>query len=306
MKKQTKQENLIPRYKVWLVDSDESSRQFICYYLRILSFDVRSFEKSEDILYRLFMQGSLPEEMPDLIIVDLTFRKDKSLITKLCESNVTAEILAVSGSLAMLDEAVILGASASLPKPFPDPLVLAGEATRLAAIGRQRHEQWIKGGIEACENDLAKTRKEVFLSFSNEEREFANGIRRKLESQNISVWFAPVTLEYGDEWLVRLIKGIDQARVFIAVISDSYLKSGSCLGEYARFSIRTENTREPKPMLLPILLRRPRTKMAIRMLKPIFDKYQYVDLATHYREKLPVLLGRIRTVIDQRRPSLAA
>ena len=140
----------------------------------------------------------------------------------------------------------------------------------------------------------------MLKSFSSEDRAVAHGLKRKLESLNISVWFFPTTLESADEWMPSIRDGVDNTVVFLALISDSYLKSPFCLGELARFWLRREHTSEPKPVMLPVLLRLRRKLKTASMLRQIIEKYQYIDMATQYKAKLPNLLRSIQIALNER------
>jgi CheY-like chemotaxis protein len=113
-----------PMGNILLVDDDVDFAEALSEQLRCAGHDVHSISDSEQALAAcLAEKGGIS---PDVIIVDLYMPRQDGIqvIAALRQVGVTAPIIAISGGgsirfTKMLEVAKVLGANASLAKPFP-------------------------------------------------------------------------------------------------------------------------------------------------------------------------------------------
>ena len=75
---------------------------------------------------------------------------------------------------------------------------------------------------------------QVFISYSNRDKLFADATCAKLESTGIRCWIAPRDVPPGDEWGAAIIMGIDQCKVMVLVFSTGANDSPQVLREVER------------------------------------------------------------------------
>lgn len=277
-------------FKAAVVDDDPNLRELLVECLRFTEFEARGYEEAEELLQSLAF--SPLHEVPDLILVDLQLQPLKmqglELIGQLAERDIPSEVVAMSGAYPTSDlaEAIKIGASAMVTKPFGDILQLIVKMKHLAEIGKKRR-------LKLNGFDHARQVRPVFLSYCAEDVKLATGLRRNIEAHDIDVWYDLTSLTAGDEWRPRVEAGIDHAQVFIALVTDSYLTSPVCHAELVRFRSRVEAGPEPRPLLLPVLAGLSEEGKRSPLFRPILDNYQHIDLFVRFIDSLTTLLGRI-------------
>ncbi|MFP6602925.1 MAG: toll/interleukin-1 receptor domain-containing protein, partial [Pirellulaceae bacterium] len=60
---------------------------------------------------------------------------------------------------------------------------------------------------------------DVFLSHSSKDKEVADAVCESLESQEIGCWVAPRDIRVGVEWGEAIVEAIEDAKVFVVIIS---------------------------------------------------------------------------------------
>jgi FixJ family two-component response regulator len=292
------------KYKVVVVDDDEGVLQFLLEFLALRDFDVRGYAEAERLLAEVFDAGVPVQSLPDLLMVDLQLQRDRmqgmELIRELTQRDVPSEILVISGALASADQAdaIKLGAAKAIPKPF-SVFNLVKTIENLAEIGRKRRLYRLEGGNQPQEVDVTRLYRPVFLSNSSKDQGLATGLRRNLEANGISVWYAPNAIDVGEAWRRRVKESVDQASIFVALITDNYLASGACMGEFDRFRSRIEVAAKPQALILPVLAGLSEDGRNSDLCRLIFEHYQYADVSLRFSDGLTVLLGRIQTFLDQ-------
>lgn len=125
----------------------------------------------------------------------------------------------------------------------------------------------------------------------------ATGLRRNIEAHDIGVWYDLGGLPGGVDWRLEIENQIDRASVFIALITENYLRSPVCYGELLRFRNRAESCAgEPRPLLLPLLDGlSPVEARKNPWIRPVIDHYQCIDLTAPERfgDRLAAVLGYI-------------
>lgn len=302
------------KYRGYVVDDNDSVREMLIEQLRFNDFEAHGYDEAEPLLRDIFDQGSSTLDVPDLVVVDLKLRANRmqgiELVTELAERDVPSEILVTSGNHPSKDlvEAIRIGAATSAPKPFDSIFKVTDTMVRLAEIGRRRRLQRLAKRDFHGEVDISREQRPVFLSYCTEDKRLAHGVRRNLEAREIGVWYAPSTLEVGDIWRRRIEDGIDQAVVFVPLITENYFHSAICLGELSRFFRRIQREDSHELLLLPVLASSSSAIKKKEIMRPIFDRYQYLDMSTQFIDGLTVLLARIQRAIgchsERREPSI--
>jgi CheY-like chemotaxis protein len=274
--------SLLPgKLKAFIVDDDAQVREFVVEACRFSGFEANGYDEAEKALQHIFYDPSL-QKMPDLFVVDLELKPSKmqglELINELAERNTPSAILAISGNhpSGSLLRAIEAGALATATKPF-DLYELIKQMTHCATIGRNR--RLYRETDDSFLMDSSRQHRPVFLSYSNEDKRAANGLRVCIEARGIGVWYAPTTLQVGDEWRNLIQAGIDQARVFVALITENYLNSPICVAELSRFYQRLENEVENPPVLVPVLYGSPDIVRNNNFVSESLQRYQYVKMS---------------------------
>jgi CheY-like chemotaxis protein len=299
-------EGKLNKYKALVVDDYPDVRDMLVECLRFSDFDAEGYGEAEKLLRDVFDAGLPLENVPDLLVVDLELETTKmqgiELLNELAERNIPSEILAISGRLSGEDlvEAIKLGAAAGIAKPFDNIFGLIKRMEILAETGMKRRLYRLETSKERHGVDSNRLQRPVFLSYANEDKKLATGIIRNLEAKNIGVWYASSTIDIGDDWRRRILDGINQATVLIALITDKYLTSPFCVAELTKFYRRLEDGSEPRPVLLPVLAGLSQDGKRHPLVKSIVQDLQYLDITVRFIDALTVLLARIQRVLGER------
>jgi len=286
-----------------IVDDDDGIRKSIARFLSDKDVECESFETAEALMARLY--PSVINDwafMPDLIIIDLQLDKGEmqgiDLIKELSTRNAPCELIAISAaipSLAFTDDIICFGAAFLLAKPFLLEEQFFPRAVRLAEIGKKRRLNSVENPFEV--HDETRKERPVFLSYADEDRHLANGIRRHLESFNIDVWYAPTALSIGSEWNREIRKGIKDAKIFIPLISDHFIASGMCLKELHNFRYRMGEEEIRDLLLLPVVDRLSETSRNSDLFKSVEEKYHYSYLRPRVADCLTNLIWKIQSYL---------
>jgi hypothetical protein len=92
--------------------------------------------------------------------------------------------------------------------------------------------------------EIQRSRRDVFLSYCNINKEFALPLVRLLEREGIKVWYAPFELNPGDEWSDRLVKAINDCPVFLVLLTKEAISSKAVNAEIRRALSRKEKEGE--------------------------------------------------------------
>jgi len=305
-------------FKMMVVDDDEGIRKLISDFLDSKGIECEVYASAEALLTRLYPSAvNDPEFMPDLIIIDLKLDREQNftnyfienepeqmqgidLIKELTSRNAPCELIAISGaipSLTFTDDIICFGAAFLLAKPFALEEQFYPRAIRLAEIGKKKRLKSVKNPFEL--HDETRKDRPVFLSYAEEDRHLANGIRRHLESFNIDVWYAPITIKIGAEWNQEIRNGIRDATIFVPLISDHFIASGMCLNELDSFRNRMEAHSKSQLLLLPVVDDLSEESRKSDLFKSIERRYHYNRLRPRVSDCLTSLINTIRIHITK-------
>src|ERR1700730_4950360 len=283
-------------YTISVIDDEEQIRRLIeeCCNLEGL-FDVKTYQDSNTALRDLDLsmrQG----EVPDAFVIDLgKGLQGLQLIQQLRkERNVSSAILALSANVDDdgLLQASNLGADAFLQKPFSTDMLMEN-VEHCAQIGR-RCRLRRRGERQP---DASRKQRPVFLSYCTKDDEPADFLTKSLEAKGIGVWYAPDTLQPGDEWREGIRNGLLEAQVFLPLITDNYATSQICLAEMGKFFRRLKTESHQRPLVIPMLYNSPDAALQIEYIRRCL-RYQYVTMSPeNHVDGLTALLGRIQNTL---------
>jgi hypothetical protein len=72
---------------------------------------------------------------------------------------------------------------------------------------------------------------DVFISYSSQDKNVADAVCAKLESQKIRCWIAPRDVPPGESWAGAIVEAISESKIFVLVFSDGSNKSGQVVRE---------------------------------------------------------------------------
>jgi response regulator of citrate/malate metabolism len=284
-----------------VLDDDEGVRELILDCLNeYANFDARGYAEAEKVLSDIF---DPPQQTPpDLFVVDLYLQPGKmegiQFLAELVERDVSSEMLLISGTARAedLERAIRMGVVAVVRKPFDRISQVIKKMEYMADIGKKRRLHRMGQSLKP---DLIRFIRPVFLSYAKEDKNLAMGIRRNLEASAIPVWYAPSTLQVGDEWRTQIDAAIRQATCFVSLISDSYVASPFCLEELTQFCHRKLAEPDLPLTIMPVLVGASESSKNHKLIRPIIDNYHYIDMSDRFVDGLTALLGRIQKLFGQ-------
>ncbi|CAK4677646.1 unnamed protein product [Aphanomyces euteiches] len=160
--------------------------------------------------------------------------------------------------------------------------------------------------------------RDVMISYTHSHAEFALKLRRSLEAVNITAWLDtmdPSGIGGGSVWREEIAKGISNASLLVAIISEDYTKSEWCLKELATakqvgtpvLPISTEHVRLNEELQVYLYTRQivpfEPAITHINNSNPRNITYEYND--DKYKVQFRLLLDGIRDEIEKRRKKAA-
>jgi CheY-like chemotaxis protein len=292
------------KYKAIIVEGNEQVRKMLVEYLEFSNFEVTAYEAA-GVVPPHFLDEENQSNPIDLFVVDLEFesgRRDSlNLVGKISSMKKTRPaVMAMSASLTSdnLIEAMKMGAEDVVPKPFEVSKIVE-RMKNLASIGRNRrlHPQ----GKSLCDSeDPSRRNRPVFLSYSGEDngrKGVAAFLRSNIEAMGIGVYYADDNRPEDSIAGKCILKAIDDAHVYLALITEKYPSNKYCLFELVRFCTNVE-PKGPRT-LLPVVHGRPEKIENYEWIRPIIDERQYADLTSErFLDGLIALLGWIQNAVN--------
>ena len=284
-------------YTIWILEDHKEVREILEEDLLLGGYSVKGFEEAESVEEEMYSDILRPK-LPDLFIVDLVLRKNRmqglDFIRKMDRKpSATPPIIAISGHLpsSVLVQAIDAGAWATFSKPI-NMIEFHKKVTKFTAIGRKKRD-FTMGQI-----DPNRLRRPVFLSYKEEDRQKASSLRNQIEAIDIAVWYASETVPPGDKWRPEVRKGIEEAKVFIAILSDTYSHSGPCMAELNRFYERLSTESNPL-LLLPVVYNLSQEGRSNPTIRHILRDHHYIDMSSDddFLDALTALLFRLQREI---------
>ncbi len=291
-------------YKAIIVEGNEQVRKMLVEYLEFSNFEVGAYETAGDVPAQI-LENENNIDAVDLFVVDLEFesqRKDAlHLIRKISNIKTRPAVMAMSASLSSQNviEAMKMGAEDVVPKPF-EVSKLAERMKNLASIGRNRRLR-PQGQSLLDSEDPWRDKRPVFLSYSGEDngrKGIAAFLRSNIEAMGIGVYYADDNRLREDSIAAkRILKAIDEAHVYLPLITEKYPCSNYCLSELVRFCTHVESG--GSRTLLPILHGLPAEIKNYEWIRPIIDERRYADITSEqFLDGLIALLGWIQNAVD--------
>ncbi len=117
----------------------------------------------------------------------------------------------------------------------------------------------------------------VFLSYSHSDEAFVRELYRRLKGAGVACFFDRESIDWGDNWVLKLEKGLDECDFIVPILTPEFCKSQ--WAQLERTSIMADDPAGLKKKMRPLLLKECKAELP-RFLKPI----QYIDVST--KEKL--------------------
>lgn len=133
---------------------------------------------------------------------------------------------------------------------------------------------------------------DVFLSYAADDTAFADRIAKALAEDGTSVWKDKDSIQPGDRWIDELSRAIQDANVFIPLISKNYARSNFLNSEIAA-AVAAQSS-DPKRKIIPILIERGAHPPSF------IDQFQYVDLSQD--KDFETGVSRLKDAISRERP----
>jgi two-component system, LuxR family, response regulator FixJ len=149
--------------RVCVIDDDDALRESLSFLLRTAQIDVVSYASAKTFL------DALPDAHASCVITDVRMPEMSGidLLRRLKELKIDVPVIVITGhgDVPLAVEAMKVGASDFLEKPFDDEVLLASVRS---ALKRQDSEKRRNSGRTEIENKLA--------TLSNRERDVLNGL----------------------------------------------------------------------------------------------------------------------------------
>lgn len=244
---------ICPNYLVFAVSKESQVLSLVEELCFLTPYHVKSYEddaKARDARFQF-------RELPDLFVVDLdNAPPGQQVIKELTEKwKIVSTIVAVSGDFEKYELPHLFGATAILPS-----LARKDELKHLieqcAEIGRNRRKYEFGGG-----RDKTRKQRPVFLSYTKKDEGLAKLLSSNLGARNIEVWSMHESQKLGKGLDAEIQKGLDDAQIFVAIISTDFLKSKYCLDELKDFYGKATSgpIDEQKRRIIPVFYNDPDT-----------------------------------------------
>ena len=231
--------------------------------------------------------------VPDLFVIDLDNSTQglQRIQTFTKEWGLPSTILCLSVNSKPYTLPDLYGTTAILPN------LLSGELKRLikrcAKIGRDRRIY-----KNRRVRDRSRTNRPVFFSYCSDDRGAATLLTSNLAARRIEVWTMDETLHPGDPWSKEIQDAIKHTRIFVALISNSYIKSENCMKELTDFYERLQGTPvDERPLLIPVLYNKPNTSVN-KFIHEDVKSYNLIEITDKlFLNGFNSLMGRIQDVL---------
>jgi len=138
---------------------------------------------------------------------------------------------------------------------------------------------------------------QVFISYSHQDEDFVTALYQQLKGDGIACFFDKVSIEWGDNWVLKLEEGLDQCDIILLVLTPEFCKSEWT--QLERTSIYADDPAGIKKKIRPLLLKECKQDLP-RFLKAIqqIDVSSPEKYAAHYPHICQKLGGTRVTATD--------
>lgn len=276
------------RYTVYVVDDDEQIRRLLVDALESEGHQVHAFPTAESAKAHL-ATAKITGHAVDVMLLDMKLKPGKmsghDMLEAMLRSRSPCQTIVVTGKLSPNEcsSLVLKGAADVLLKPF-GLRDLYEKVVEHGKICRSR-----RSFLEEPRNEIARTHRDVFLSYSTKNTPEALAIARLLENAEIKVWHADLNLLPGDQWRESLIDALHNCPVFLVLLTPDSQRSVPVTEEIRR-AVSRKNKHPDEYLLIPLLL-----GVGVSECSDALRQYQYVNLSDDDRlvDELQTLRLRI-------------
>jgi formylglycine-generating enzyme required for sulfatase activity len=171
----------------------------------------------------------------------------------------------------------------------------------LVALERDRSEQYRKRfGAPAVEArpvspQPARDPRQVFISHTHEDTDFAHRLAADLQKNGWRVWLAPDSIRPGEKWVEAIERGLEESSVFAVLLTPAAVKSRWVKTET---NLAIEMEHQDILRFIPV-------EIEICSLPLVWRAYQRIPLAGEYGDGLAVLLAALRGQTEDDTPPSA-
>ncbi|HAT51576.1 MAG: toll/interleukin-1 receptor domain-containing protein [Nitrospirae bacterium] len=126
---------------------------------------------------------------------------------------------------------------------------------------------------------------DVFISYSSQDRKFAQPLAEKLLADGLKIWFDEWILKPGDPIPAAIENGLEKSRIFLAIFSPQYLQSEWTQVERGAAMFRDPANRTRR--FIPVLYQSCK-------LPDMLAQYKQIDLRANALEEYKKLLEACR------------
>lgn len=239
---------------------------------------------------------SKERQEPDLVVVNPELpdpgTQQPDLIYALLGTKAPSAILALSQNPeaeSSLESAGINDLVGILQKPFSSAELLP-PMRRWAELGRDK--RYRRGRSE---------KRRAFLSYASPDEKMASKICKWLELREIGVWYSVTTMKPGDPWKDKVAQGLEEADVFMPLISDSYPLSEFCHPELGIILDRLERGIGNR-LVIPILYNDPVAALKDSQIKHCRNQHE-IKISDHeWLDGFKLLLRTVQSFLGRGRP----
>jgi len=140
----------------------------------------------------------------------------------------------------------------------------------------------------------------IFLSYTSEEKEYAQKLKYELEKHGHSSWWFDESLPAGSTWQDEIIRSISEMDVIVPLISEKSMKSAWINHEIgAAVAYAQERGR---PLIIPIMLGDFDIPVSLQRYQCIYDRDRdVISTAERIVDGINAFLGRKKAEQDERR-----
>lgn len=142
--------------------------------------------------------------------------------------------------------------------------------------------------VEPAALDFPPDRQQVFISYANANRGFAQRLAKDIREAGLGVWIAPESIQPGELWVAAIDRGLSASDKFVIVLSEHALKS-----RYLKYetSYALSAHAEGRGRVLPVLL----SDCDVSQLSPLLTTLQRIDFTKSYSDGVAELRRALAT-----------
>lgn len=267
-------------YLVFVSVKEEKSRERIGKVGQYEEFELETFENPDALFEEVKSRVDGYLSLPDLFVLELelagTHVQGRELIKKLTqELKVRSAILVIyKGGGERSPHADEFGGAVGFLRSGFSTTQLREHMQRWARVGKNR--------LDPPAHDPSRKLRHVFLSYSSKDQNSADHICYQLAFEQVEVWYAAESLNPGVKVFEEVKAGLEQAKIFVALISRNYESSEFCNLELDHFY--GKKRRDSDPFVIPVLYHCTTEELRDSKIRDCCREHQYIAISAERPE----------------------